>query len=154
MNRIDIDISCLPAVVVTLEGEVSDQGYLDYLKKLTGILKVHRPRAVIIDASLSDMHAPRHATMQADWVNANRTLLHDTVSLTALVVNRPVLRFALSAFFAITSLPSNFCITATCDEARLRVREALRAQGCAVPEAFVPIGGVRKGREALPRGTS
>ena len=136
MNRIYIDVNYLPAVVVTIEGAVADEAYLDYLRRLAGILKTHRPRGVVIDTSLSDMHAPRHAKMQADWVNQHRALLAENILLTALVVPRPVLRFALSAFFAITSLPNKFEITTTADEAKIKVAEVLRSQGVSVPSGF------------------
>lgn len=136
MDRIDVDTSCLPVVIVTLEGEVSDQAYLEHLDKLTAIHKRRLARAVIFDASLSHMHAPRHARMQAQWVDEHRELLRANVLLTALVINRPVLRFALSAFFAITSLPGHFVITATRDEAKLRVSDALRSAGLEVPQAL------------------
>lgn len=135
-NRIHVDIDNPPVLLITMLGQTSDEDYMRYLGKTTLALGSGKYRVAIVDARLSDMNSPRFSRMQADWLRKNKTSLDALGFATVLVIDKPVLRFALSALLALSPIPGTHKVVASLSDAAAWTIPRLRSGGHRVPAAL------------------
>lgn len=133
MNRIEVDRSCLPVVMVTMEGLVSDAEYAEYLDGMSSMMASKLSRIAIIDGRASEMNSPKHGRMQANWLRKERHALASLNFGTVLVIDRPVVRFSLSAMLSIAPIPGTYKVVGTFGDAVTWAMARLDAAGLSVP---------------------
>jgi hypothetical protein len=139
MNRIHVDRSCLPVVIVTMQGVVPDAEYVAYLDEMSAMMAGRQSRIAIVDGTMSEMNSPKHGRMQANWLRKERDALASLNFGTALVINRPVVRFSLSAMLAFAPIPGTFKVVSHLGEAASWASQRLTSLGLSVPPRLLRL---------------
>jgi len=125
---VQFDMRHVPVIVATMKGALSDHEFDAYLVRLTKELNV-RPNVVfILDAREAGTGTLGQLQRQAQWMKEQRAAIARSLG-TVFVIDRPVVRFALSTVLAIAPLPGKFTVTATLSEAVAWAMARLRTVG-------------------------
>ncbi len=136
MNDIQIELGCLPVVMVTLRGLAPDEAYQRYLRDMGEMMATKQSLIAIVDGRQSEMNSPKHARMQATWLREQRPALEALDFGTVLVIDRPIVRFSLSAMLAFAPIPGTYKVVSTLADGAAWAAARLRARGRTVPPAL------------------
>lgn len=115
-----------PLVVVTFEGQLTDDEMTKYLEDMeTRVLGRRMPYAVVVDATRSRGIDARQRRIQADWLRRHEAEIRRFNRGTAFVITSPIVRGALTAIFWIQPLPSPHVVVSTFDQAEAWCRAQL-----------------------------
>jgi len=126
-----------PLSIVTFNGAATDDEYRAYLVRMTEIMErnvaLFKNHVVIHDCSYWTRSNPTHRKMQAEWIARNEgTLKRGTAGIT-FVFTSMLVRGAFQALLWLTTMPTEYTITATLSQS---LDWARRVQGASFPEAF------------------
>ena len=130
-----IDESRWPLVVVTFDGDATDDEYRAYMNERTAQLARREKHATILDGRTCGAMPPSQRKMQADWQREHAELVRQYTLGLAFLIQSPVLRGVLTAVLWMQPLSAPHHVAGTWPEAERWTIERLRAAGLSVPSA-------------------
>ena len=132
-DRIEVDSSARPLVMVRFVGLASDEMFRGYLMELDAVLAEGSRYVVVLDARESISGPRHHQRWQAEWLKTNRDALREHSCGTAFVIDSAINRFVLSAVFLIQRPPNPYVVVGTLNEGLDWAESRLRSSGIEVP---------------------
>lgn len=115
--------------MVRFRGAATDAQFGEYLAAMSALRSSHGKTVVVLDAREAGDTPARQRKMQAEWLDAHRTLLERDSLGTAFVITRGLIRGVLTAILWMSPIPGGHRVFATYEEAERWAVDQLRAAG-------------------------